>query len=354
MALLAPVSCGGPHAAGIDPCCLDMSVDRIFDPPPHIEGLQDGEVIVNQRFDSKGVVATLADPAWETVYYFSNDGGISWQHDQFYQELRARQIHALREGDILPWNPNPADPKVQYRTIYKKMLKSYHERSTDGGKTWVRMKGAITDSNVEMDKGGSYFYHPRDALTLYQSSSLPGWNYEKGVFVSTDGGDNNKFMYYSSRIAPALAISQSNPNVMFGAGPMGSLLKSGDGGATWDFVSQNDQIRKTYIRKYPAGQKLEEKSFDKSNTNIWEIAIDPENEQRVYVASSKGLLRSENGGDTWCILNTGISKADGINTVAIAPGKPEVILIGTYGGLLRSSDHGCHWGKIDVLGRALQ
>jgi hypothetical protein len=350
--LLASFACARRYTADINPCCLDISVNRILDSPPLIEGPQDGEVRVVQRFDKTSIVATLAGPSWKTVRYYSDDEGVSWRYDQFYQKLGA--THALREGDILPWDPNPVDPKVQYRTIYRKMLESFHERSTDGGKTWVRMKGAIIDSNAEMDRGGSVFYHPRDRLTLYAVSSLPGWNYEKGMFVSLDGGDNFKFMYYSSRIASALAISQSNPNVLFGAGPMGSLLKSIDGGATWDFVGQNDQIRKTHIRKPPADRKSAEKSFDTSTTNVWDIVIDPENERRVYVVSSKGLLRTEDGGETWCILNTGISKADGINTVAIAPQKPEVILIGTYRGLFRSPDRGCHWDRVDVLSRAVQ
>jgi hypothetical protein len=354
MVLLAQVSCSGPKAVDTDPCCLAVSFSRVLDmPPPDIEGLQGGEVLVNQRFDNKAVFATLADAAWDTVYYYSEDGGISWRHDQFYQRLHTQRYHPLREGDILPDNPNPVDQTIQYRQVYRPMGKTINERSTDSGKTWVRMKGVISGSDAEVDRGGTTFYHPRDRLTLYAYSSLPGWNYKGGMFVSVDGGDNFKFMYDSSDTRATLAISQSNPKVMFGAGPMGSLLKSSDGGVSWDFVGQNDYIRKTYIREPPSEKKPEGKSFIKSTT-YHAIAIDPENEKRVYVASSKGLLRTEDGGVTWCVLNTGISKADGIHTVAIAPGKPEVILMGTYMGLYRSPDRGCHWERIDVLSRAVK
>jgi hypothetical protein len=135
------------------------------------------------------------------------------------------------------------------------------------------MKEAISGTDIEMDKGGRYFYHPGYRLTFYKTGSLPGLNNEKGMFVSEDGGDTFKFMYISAGI-PMVAASQSNPKLMFGAGAMGSLLKSMDAGASWDLVGQNDRIRKTEVRKRPSEQNLNEKAFDEWPTDIYDIAVE--------------------------------------------------------------------------------
>jgi hypothetical protein len=211
------------------------------------------------------------------------------------------------------------------------------------------MKGLIEGCTAEIDKGGAYFYHPRDRLTLYLNSFLPCLNSEV-MFVSVDGGDSFRPMYEAAG-SPALAIIQSNPQVMYGAGTAGSLLKSTDGGKLWDLVGQNDLIRKTYVRRAAAGSEAPGKLFDEWPTDIDDIAIDPVDVNRVYLATSKGILCTENGGDTWFILNTGIEKARAIHSVVIAPGQPDILLVGTYKGLMRSTDRGCHWEWIDVMSR---
>ena len=346
---LALTSCGGFRPSTSEDCCTDISIDRVLDEPP--VPYEQEDVGIELRFDAKGVLATLADRNLKTVYFHSEDGGATWRHDGFYQDLRAWESHIMHDGEILPWNPNPADASVRYRTIHFPSQRSYHERSTDAGKSWTRMKGRILGSDAEVDKGGTYFYHPREPLTLYQNSFVLGWEYGfLGMLVSVDGGDTFRFMYESAG-SPALAISRSNPEVMYGAGPAASLLKSADGGKLWDLVGQNDLIRKTRVRMSEAGTGASRASIDEWPTEIHDIAIDPVDANRVYVATTKGLLRTENGGETWCVLNTGISRARAIHSIAIVPAQPDVLFVGTYKGLMRSVDRGCHWEWIDVLSR---
>jgi hypothetical protein len=339
--------CCGSSTSVIPDCGTDISVKRILEEPPIPD--EPERVSVELRFDNKAIVVTIAGTDRKTTYFYSQDGGNTWFHDALYQKLRAWQTHVLRDGEVLPWSPNPADPAVRYRTIHFPEQKSYNERSTDGGKNWTRMKGLIEGCTAEIDKGGAYFYHPRDRLTLYLNSFLPCLNSEV-MFVSVDGGDSFRPMYEAAG-SPALAISQSNPQVMYGAGTAGSLLKSTDGGKLWDLVGQNDLIRKTYVRRAAAGSEAPGKLFDEWPTDIDDIAIDPVDVNRVYLATSKGILCTENGGDTWFILNTGIEKARAIHSVVIAPGQPDILLVGTYKGLMRSTDRGCHWEWIDVMSR---
>jgi len=344
-------SCGGRQPPATEGCCENLRADRVLDEPPVPDELETGRVDVELRSDHKAVVATVGDRDHKRAFLYSADGGDTWRVDNFYEHLRSWQTQPLREGEILPWTPNPADASVKYRTISFRERKSYDERSTDGGKSWTRMKEALLGYGTRMVQGGLIFYHPRDPLTFYIAGDLPGWQYGGGMFVSVDGGDTFRFMYASGGI-DTLAISQSNPAVMYGAGSMGSLLKSVDGGKIWDLVGQNDLIRKTRVRTMAAETKAIAKLFDEWPTEVEGIAIDPVDVNRVYVATSKGILRTENGGETWCILiNTGITKARSVHSVVIVPTQPNVLFVGTYKGLMRSVDRGCHWEQIDVLSR---
>ena len=120
-------SCRRGQPAGSEDCCVDLSVDPILDEQPIPDELETGRINVEVRFDAKGVVATLADRNLKTVYFYSEDGGATWRHDGFYQDLRAWQSHILHDGEILPWNPNPVDASVRYRTIHFPERKSYDE-----------------------------------------------------------------------------------------------------------------------------------------------------------------------------------------------------------------------------------
>lgn len=334
-------------------CCSEISTDHLLDAPPDEDGLELGGVGVEPRFDNKAVVANLAGIHRRTAYFYSGDGGTTWRRDRFYQDLRAWQSRTLEEGEILPWDPSPMDPAVKYRTIHFPQGRSYAERSTDGGKSWITLNGLIQGCCAKLSKGGGYFYHPRDPLTLYRNGSLPGSDYGGEMFVSVDGGDSFRFMYNSAG-TPVLAISQSDPKVMYGAAALGSVVKSRDGGKLWDLVGQNDLIRTTFVRNTETEQKNQETPFIELRTDVTAIAIDPSDSNTVYLATSKGLLRSENGGKTWCILNTGITKARAIHSIVITPRPPYVLLVGTYKGLMRSEDGGCHWEWVDIMSRLSQ
>ncbi len=347
---LVLVSCDRFPATAPESCCTDISVNHLLDqaPIPH----EQEEVYVMLRFDNRAVVANIVDRNHKLAYFNSYDGGYTWQQDALYHELRAWQNHIRRDSEIVPWDPNPADLSVRYRQIYFSEGKSWRERATDGGKSWTRMKGLILGIGVEIDEGGRSFYHPRKRLTLYKKSSVLGPEHRLfGMFVSRDGGDTFRFMYESGG-SDVLAISHSNPDVMYGAGPGGSLLKSTDGGVFWDLVGQNDLIRKTRIRRSKAGEDTSGSPFDELHTRIDDIAIDPVDVNRVYLATSKGILRTENGGESWCLLgNTGITVANAYRNIVIVPTQPDVLFVGTYKGLMRSMDRGCHWEWIDILSR---
>jgi hypothetical protein len=258
------------------------------------------------------------------------------------------------DGRVLPWGPNQANQKIKYRSIYRPLDKggTYYEKSLDEGATWIGLKNSIAGCTSTLE-GGAYTYHPLNALTLFKFGNMPGRQGRFGMYISYDGGDTFRFLYESALVY-AVAVSTSDPKLMYGAAPYGSLLKSTDGGDSWRLVDQNDYIRKTSYNLDDAKGSASYQSSREIDTEISNIVIDPVENSRVYLATSKGLLLTTDGGETWCAVITSLTKARSIGSLVLVPGKPNVILLGTYKGLLRSSDRGCHWEWIDVLSRLVQ
>ena len=66
-----------------------------------------------------------------------------------------------------------------------------------------------------------------------------------------------------------------------------------------------------------------------------------------------GLYRMADGDDGWELLSNGLPDEPAIRALAVHPEKPEIIYAGTQSGPYRSTDHGDHWEKVDLLDRGL-
>ncbi len=83
--------------------------------------------------------------------------------------------------------------------------------------------------------------------------------------------------------------------------------------------------------------------------SIWQITLDPENTSAVYVAASAGLYRSLNQGLSWERILSGASvggQGASVLTVATVAGG-STVLAGTDAGLRRSDDGGRTWQLAD-------
>jgi photosystem II stability/assembly factor-like uncharacterized protein len=74
--------------------------------------------------------------------------------------------------------------------------------------------------------------------------------------------------------------------------------------------------------------------------SIWALAADPANPNLVYAATTNSVFRSNDGGDNWTFVGTGLG-APGIRALAVSG---SVVIVGTsWGGVLRSLDEGRTW-----------
>jgi photosystem II stability/assembly factor-like uncharacterized protein len=180
-----------------------------------------------------------------------------------------------------------------------------------------------------------------------------------GVWKSDDFGRtwNPIFDGQSSQSIGAIAVAQSNPNIVYVASGEGlhrpdlsvgdGIYKSTDAGKTWEHLGLRD------------GQQIPA------------LAVDPHDANRLYAAvlghpyganEERGIYRSTDGGATWAKVLYKDANTGGAD-VEIDPGNPRVIYAslweetlgpwedgntydGTKGGLFKSTDGGDTWKQL--------
>ncbi len=179
-----------------------------------------------------------------------------------------------------------------------------------------------------------------------------------GVWKTTDAGDTWHSLWddQPSGSIGSIAVSLSDPNTLYVASGEGlarpdlsvgdGVYKSTDAGKSWTHLGLRD------------GQQ------------IGQIAIDPGNPDRVFVAvtghpygpnQERGLYRTTDGGKTFQNVLF-VDQFTGASEVQIDPSHPDIVYAGmwerqegawengawsgTHGGLFKSIDGGDHWQKL--------
>ncbi len=251
-----------------------------------------------------GRIADLAiDPTNENVWYVAVGSGGVWKTTNagttFQPIFDAQSVYSIGCVTIDPNNPytiwvgtgeNVGGRHAGFGDgIY---------RSTDGGASWTNM--GLKDS----EHISKIIVHPDDSDVVYVASQGPLWS---------PGGDRGFF-------------------------------KSTDGGKTW---------KKTL--------------GDEKYTGVTDMVIDPRDADRIYavtwehhrtIAAWMGggeksrLYLSEDGGETWTQLKTGLPGGNwGKTGLTISPINPDVLyaaieLDRTKGGVWRSANRGGSWTKM--------
>lgn len=118
----------------------------------------------------------------------------------------------------------------------------------------------------------------------------------------------------------------NNPMVLYGCGwsdiTPGDLVKSTNGGTNWNLLSG-------YL-----------------HTAMTEIAINPMNNNVIYVSGDAKITKSTNGGDSWIYSNSGLPSNLGCYCVSINPFYPDIMLTSNDSGIYRSTDAGGNWVKV--------
>jgi len=165
--------------------------------------------------------------------------------------------------------------------------------SHDRAKTWAPVTvEELKDNNVL-----NVVVHPKNPNIVYAALFSDG-SHNETIYKSTDGGISWNLSNSGLPNLPVitLAISPSNPDILFAGLYKGSVYKSTNGGETWLSSS--------------TGMNPEEE--------IPGIEVDPFDGQAVYAGSrTNGVYLSLDGGTSWSAMNAGLEHR-AVNTLSLS------------------------------------
>lgn len=146
-----------------------------------------------------------------------------------------------------------------------------------------------------------------------------------GIWKTTNGGLNwsQSVSGLNNLTVQAISISRSDPNVLFaGTSQTGSgagIYKSTDAGASW--VQVNSGITETSIG-------IQSIAIDHTNSNVAYVAVFD-----GLVDSPQGLYKTTNGGLNWTATLSGIGTIKNFLSIVINPLNPNVVYCGSSFGV---------------------
>ena len=232
----------------------------------------------------------------------------------------------------------------------------------------------LASCSQRSDRVVAVVVHPTKPNIIYVAT-------EEGVYKTRDGGQGwMRLTEGLSRIrAMNLVIDPLLPANVFVGTLADGVYKSPDGGRRW--LSRNTGIQKGTIsanvnqlvfdprdsqtlyaattvgvfRSMDGGQSWEERMNKMNEINfIVALAVDPEHPNILYAGTSGGVYRSFDGTESWIKINNGLvpddakmaSMALGVNKLVIDPLNTDIVYAGTIKGLFKTSNKGESWAKI--------
>jgi uncharacterized protein (TIGR03437 family) len=219
-------------------------------------------------------------------------------------------------------------------------------RSTDGGRTWANRSAGLPASSVNSIDGPSW--------RLYAAVG------EQGVWRSVNGGVwSQTTNVFGGATALAVAVKPDDPLTVLASTTAG-MYRSTDGGATWaspggplpsvtvtsiEFSPFDPEIAaaagsEVILRSANSGESWTTNAA--ANFIFSEVAFDPNDTERIYYASNRGLYFLSPQGSTATFV-TGLGESS-VTAIAVDPRDSNRLLAYTQDfGLLRSANRGQSW-----------
>ncbi len=200
--------------------------------------------------------------------------------------------------------------------------------------------------------------HPTDPKIIYAGAA-------KGFCKTLEGGNDNWPVYGLDTFSPrVIAVSQSNPEIIYAGTYEMGVHKSINGASSWKAVNngiadlriralvlhpQDDQIvfagteGNGVFKTVDGGNSWEETNSGLFDKVIRTLVIDPEAPDRLYAGTWHGVYTTQDGAKNWSVDPDGLYDVD-VRALALDPMDSKIIYAGTQPrGVFRSRDGGKTW-----------
>ncbi len=254
----------------------------------------------------------------------STDGGLNWS--QKYSLVNSGD--KKNSGNIATLNVlSLAISSQDSSVIYAGTEKNGLFRSSDGAETWRNYAGAVLAGETIYDIA----INPKDSKNIFLATAIG--NSRGRIMRSEDEGGSWQETYVTSAqkdFVKKVKIDSYDPKVVYFGTNAGGLFRSSDSGKSWSLL----------------------RWFSGSVDNI---VINPKDTRIIYVSSSTdGLFKSPDKGTNWQSLNDGlksfeIPSKNKISALAIDPVNPNIIYLGSTVGLLKSNNGAASWRAMKII-----
>lgn len=249
----------------------------------------------------------LVTEFFDTVLSKSDDAGFSWANIdwQRWVQIRGNGIqHAITSLTIDPRSPDTLYMVVIHDASGMNATSPSRKKSilktTDSGKTWVDITNGLHKS-IASSWSTSKWLNPKERANVANQ------------FVSTFA---------------SVAVDSSNINIAYLVATNGGIYRSDDAGKTWKEKSPGNYMKSfitnfdRYVapkckgRKNCKGTSYDvQKVMEAAGVSFHNVSIDSADPKIIYLATSKGVYRSRDRGDTWELLNKGLFDGGNVKKV---------------------------------------
>jgi photosystem II stability/assembly factor-like uncharacterized protein len=250
------------------------------------------------------------------------------------------------ETQIQAVTVHPNDPDVVYAGTHRGPY-----RSLDRGDSWARLD--FPDDGTQV---WAIAVHPLSPRVLYAGTS------PVGVFSSDDGGDSWRRlpvpalpehirMEFPCRVM-RLAVDPANPDHVYATLEVGGVIRSLDGGQTWDDCSDGllELAQRPHLKS-----KIQSDTENEGMMDGHALCVSAATPDTVYLAVRMGLFRSRDRGSSWQDMEVSrFSPLTYSRDVRVSPQDPQVLYAclspaarSEDGSLYRSDDLGETWSRFD-------
>ncbi|MFA6512137.1 MAG: hypothetical protein WCV86_03385 [Patescibacteria group bacterium] len=294
----------------------------------------------------------IADTPPDGGIFASTDRGETFKQRNFVAQ-QGEDVVTLNFTNIFDIVFHPVDPDI----IYAPSLGAGIYKTLDGGKQW-------TKTGLARGSYGRLIIDRVTPSTLYATNN-------RSILKSVDAGENWSEVYIETRSDQSitdLALDPQTPGRVIATTSTGGVLVSSDFAGTWDvqqWISRG--IAKIFyhptnsdtfyllttdhhlLRTRDGGERFADlnenwEEIVQGRVKLYDLVFRESAPDLLYLATSYGILKSIDSGDSWVLQNTLVkSKTVAIKHIGLHPSDPLTMYFVAGRTLHRSFDGGEEW-----------